>query len=188
MTLSLVLAVAVLAFSPNGRRPRLATTDTAAEFEAIAAELRRGASLRHAIAAAYPESQLARLAHTGQPMGWVAAELARRSVRADTLISAGLQLAAVGGASAAPLFIALAQRVRTQRDLAAKRRVLVAQAKASALVIASLPLLVGLPLVLTRSLGVLSTSAAARTAVLVGISLEIVGAGLVVLMVKRAGR
>jgi len=186
--LSLLCAAVVLVAPMRRRRAGSAVPDLAAEYEAVAAELRRGASLRVAIAGVYPGSKLAGLAMSGQPMSWVAAELERRADHGDQLIGAGLQLAATSGASAAPMFVALADRVRTQRDIASKRRVLAAQARASALVIGVIPLVIGLLLVATRSFGSLATSPPARLSVLIGAAMEIVGAGLVIVIARRAGR
>lgn len=188
MIAAVLLALLVLQAAVPRKRLAEGLESTAESYEAIAAELRRGANLRHAIAAVHPNSRLSRLALSGQPMDAIAAELAARSPEADPLIEAGVQLAAASGAPAASLFVALAERVRLRREAAAKKRVLTAQARASAAVIATLPLLVGTLLVASRSAGVLATSAAARYAVATGVVLELGGAGIVIAMVRRAGR
>ncbi|NND04433.1 MAG: hypothetical protein HKN91_16780 [Acidimicrobiia bacterium] len=189
MIVALVLA-SVSVFSPKltRREARADGYDEAAAFEAVAAELKRGASLRHAVAAVYPSTSISRLALSGQPMSWVAAELVRHSPRRDDLVGAGLQLAASSGASAEQLFVALAERARSDRRLESKKRVLATQARASAVVVALLPIVLGLMLMVTSNTEAITGSAPARTSVLIGLAMQLAGAALVALISRNAGR
>ncbi len=166
----------------GGGRPRARLGD-AEYFDAVAAELRRGASLRHAIAAPVAGSVTARLAVSGQPMGLVVAALERELDPVDGLAAAGIELAGETGAPSATLFSRLAERARARRQLEGERRALSAQARFSAAVVGLMPLGIGLMLGVARG-GSLMTKAATRLPVLLGLGMQLAGVVLLVLLMR----
>lgn len=153
-------------------------------FEAVALELRRGASLRHALAQPSPESRLARLALSGQPLTEVAAELERSLARPDPLIVPGVLLAGSSGAPAAPLFSQLADRARREQQLARDRRSATAQARLSAAVVGVIPIVLGMAALLLGSDRPLAEPGLARTAVFVGIAMQLTGLTVVAMLLR----
>jgi len=180
---ALFLALLVLRARPIDRRRSRPQRCDADFFEAMAAELRRGASLRHAVAWAAPESKAARLATTGQPMPVVVAALKSDIPLSSELAGAGIKLAARSGAPAAPLFARLAERSRIAEQLERELRVLTAQARLSAAVVGLIPVGLGIGMVLSRGGAVLASSAA-RTTVAAGLSLQLIGLGIIAALLR----
>lgn len=168
------------------RRP-VRTVDPVGYFEAVASELRRGASLRWALSAPLPESRLARLAMTGQPLALVAAELDAEFDGVDDLFMPGVLLAGRTGAPAASLFGQLADRARITLQLRRLRRTLTAQARLSAAVVGLIPLGIGVLLTTFNSSGSLTAPGPARIAVLSGLALQCTGL-VVIALLLRANR
>lgn len=162
---------------------------------AMAAELKAGASLRIALSAAaarVPELGLAaagRRAVAGQPAPAVAEELARALPRNGRLAGAAFALAAETGARAADVFETLAQHAAGVDELARERSTLTAQARLSAMVVGGAPVLLLIALVATgRGQTMLAAGPVGWAIALVGVGLEITGLGAVALMLWRAGR
>lgn len=183
MIVALLLALAVARARPIQRRRSQRSGSDAEFFEAVAAELRRGASLRHALAWAAPESGAARLATTGQPMATVVTALETDVPLRGELAGAGIALAGRSGAPAAALFARLADRSRVGEQLARELRVLSAQARISAAVVGLIPIGLGVGLVMSRGSAVLA-SPAARSLVGVGLGLQLLGLGTVALLLR----
>jgi Flp pilus assembly protein TadB len=183
VTVALLLATLVVRARPMSRLRRPAQTGETDFFEAVASELRRGASLRHALAWAMPGSASARLAGSGQPMAAVVAALEVEVPLEGELAGAGIVLASRSGAAAAPLFIRLAGRSRARRELARELRVLTAQARLSAAVVGLIPVGLGLVLVLSRG-GAVLASPAARSLVAFGLGLQLVGLATIALLLR----
>ena len=184
---ALALAGWVLAGTPRSRSASPSPPRPVDRFEAVSAELRRGASLRVALASTAPGSRMARLALSGQPMEAVVGELAELWNVDDALLRPGTLLAAIGGAPAAELFDRLADRARAATRLAHRRVVLTAQARMSAVIVGLLPLVIGLLVLATRS-GELLTTPAARWAVALGMSLHLAGVASVAWFLRRSLR
>lgn len=183
MTVALLLALLIVRSRPIRWRLSGPLPSDAAFFAAVAAELRRGASLRQALAWASPGTKAARLATSGQPMAVVVAALESDVPLRGQLAGAGIALAARSGAPAAPLFARLAERARAGELMVREVRVMTAQARLSAAVIGLIPVGLGIALVLSRSSGSLA-SPAARTAVAVGLGLQLIGLGAIALLVR----
>ena len=183
MIAALFLALLVGRARPVDRLRSRPPRHDAEFFEAVAAELRRGASLRHAVAWAAPESNAARLATTGQPMPVVVAALEADVPLVGELAGAGIALAVRSGAPAAPLFARLAERSRIDEQLQRELKVLTAQARLSAAVVGLIPVGLGVGLVLSRGSAVLA-SPAARTTVAVGLSLQLLGLGIIATLLR----
>ena len=182
MTLALLLALTMVLAQPVRRLKRRPLPGDAEFFATVAAELRRGASLRHAIAWAAPGSNAARLAMTGQPMAAVVTALQVDVPLRGELAAAGMNLAARSGAPAAPLFHRLVDRSQAGRQLARELRVLTAQARLSAAVVGLIPLLTSCVLVVGRG-GVLA-SPAARIVVGAGLGLQLLGLAVVAVLLR----
>lgn len=164
-------------------------------FNAMAAELRAGASLRIALGAAAsraPELGLesaGRRAAAGQPALAVADELVRVLPRNGRLAGAAFSLAAETGARAADVFETLAQRSANLDDLARERSTLTAQARLSALVVGGAPVALLVALVATgRARALLEAGPVGWGIALVGGALELAGLAVVAFMLWRAGR
>lgn len=141
LTLSVALAV-LLGPNPSMllERRQPAGNHQANLLSAIAAELRAGASVRSALAAATRGntelSAAGRLARGGAPLAVVA-----NALQADSRLSAAIAVAARSGGKSAFVFSRLAERAAMDAEVERQRRVLTAQARMSAAVVASLPLL-----------------------------------------------
>ncbi len=184
MTIATLLAAVIVA-GPWVRlgQPRPAA-DVGDYFEAVLVELRRGASLRHAIAMVAPEARHARLARSGQPIAEVAASLDAFVGGRVGLIVPGLALAARTGAPAAPLFAALVQRARRDRARTRLRRTVTAQAQLSAAVVAALPMGLGVLLAVTRRTHLLG-SGMGRMAIIIGLLMQLAGVAVIVILLRR---
>ncbi len=125
---------------------RTESVDEARFFGSIAAELRAGASLRMALAAASAGSsddrlrRAHRLALAGAPLGGISETLSAlpRNGRRARL---ALRVAAVTGGRSAAVFERLAERAVDDAALAREQRTLTAQARMSAAVVGALPVL-----------------------------------------------
>ena len=183
LTVALVIAALVLR---GLRRPRSAQSSppsTALRLDALAAELRRGASLRSALAQTVNEPRVTRLALSGQPMPVVAAAAAAGLHRPE-LIQAAIQLAGSSGAPSSELFARIADRVRADEELERERRTLTAQARLSAAVVAGMPLVIGAALMLGGRGSLLTSGGPARTVTVIGAALQLAGLATVVLLLR----
>lgn len=155
----------------------------------IAAELRSGQSLRHAVATGARESgvpgweQVVARSLAGLPIADVG--LGFRDPGDDaSRLRAVLGIAASTGGEASVVFDALAASMRQHGMLDRERRMATAQARFSAGVIAGGPLLVLVVLFVTGALGrMLSGGGMGAAIVVVGTALELVGIGVVVAMI-----
>lgn len=154
---------------------RAPVADAAAYFDAVSGELRRGAALRQALAIAAPQTRLARLAATGQPMELVAAEVQSMFALDDELAAAGIRLAGRSGAPAAVLFSRLAERLRAGEQLARDRRTLTAQARLSAAVIGLLPVAPAVIMAASSRGRLFLEPGPSRSVVLLGFALQVLG-------------
>ena len=170
------LAPALWRGFPARRAARASGSDVAAVyFDAVAGELRRGAALRQALAVAAPETRLARLAATGQPIELVAAEVQSTFALDDELAGAGIRLAGRSGAPAAALFSRLAERLRSVEQLARDRKTLTAQARLSAAVIGLLPVAPTVMMATSSRARFLLESGPSRMVFLFGCALQVLG-------------
>jgi tight adherence protein B len=164
--------------------------DEAALLHGLAAEAAGGAAPRAALVAAASRAprldlrRAVRLAGAGMPAGRVAPELESALPLNGRLVAGAWLLAARSGGPAGWLFQTLAARSAEVGELRRERRALTAQARASAWVVAGLPvaLLGGLAMSGRLTLG----DPALRGIVLVGLTLQALGVGLVIVMVRRA--
>lgn len=175
------------------RRRALASPDDEATFlRALAAELRSGASLRPALAEAAeaaPPLDLAgpvRLAVAGIPMDLVAGELERSLPVNGRLAGAAFRLSSWSGARVAAVFDTLASRAADIAELSREQSAATVQARLSAAVVGLAPLVMSLLLLATGHVAIRGPVAA--TIVAAGITLEVAGLGLVVLIIRRANR
>ncbi len=160
--------------------------EAARYFDAVAGELRRGAALRQALAIPVPETRLARLALTGQPIELAAIEVRTMFALDDELATAGIRLASRSGAPAGPLFSRLGERLRSAEQLARDRKALTAQARLSAAVIGLLPAAPAV-IMLASGGGRLLEPGPSRSVVLLGLALQLLGV-LVIIGLLRADR
>lgn len=185
--LSLTLAIAlIVAFLPKPSMARRGQRVGVARQEellaAIAAELRAGSSLRHALAtAADGHAELSRagyLAQAGAPMSRVV-----DAIGSDPRLRAAIVVAAESGGRAALVFSRLADRVAAETEEARQRRVLTAQARLSAAVVAALPLV----WLIVGGVGRIRTLVAAGAGAIagVGLLLESIGLALVWRLARR---
>lgn len=161
--------------------------EPAAYFDAVASELRRGASLRIALASPLPDSRLSRLAVTGQPLALVVAELDAAVGGVDDLLVPGVLLAGRTGSPAASLFVQLADRARVAGQMRRLRRTLTAQARLSAAIVGLIPLAIGVLLLAADSFGAITSPGPARFVVLTGLAMQCIGL-LVIVLILRANR
>jgi tight adherence protein B len=175
------------------RRAQSGPDDEAAFLQTLGAELAGGASLRAALVVAVagvPRLSLeraARAAGAGLPAHRVAADLELSLPVNGRLTSATWLLAADGGGPAAALFQSLAARAAAEGELRRERRALTAQARASAWVVAGIPAALLLASLTTGRVR-LGGDPVLSVIVLVGVTLQAAGVGVVVAMVRRAER
>ncbi len=162
--------------------------DEARFIELIVTELDGGASLRSALLSAsrrrarIDAATASRVAALGLPGRDVAAALREALPRNGRLMGAAWSLASESGAPAASVMRLLARRAADRGKLDRERRGLTAQARATAWLIAGLPVLL---LALFLVTGRIEAGAALPVAA-AGIGLQVVGIGLVLLMLRRA--
>ena len=125
-------------------RRRERETDEPRFYAAVGAELRAGASLRHALADAAGEQDSAelhrvrRITDSGAPIDEVAAELGTLS-GSGRQAAVALRVAERSGGRAAEVFQRLADRASDAAELERQQRVLTAQSRMSALIVGGLP-------------------------------------------------
>lgn len=147
MFVTLLLASAVLAVPRLGRVRwgRRADIDEPQFYLAVHSELRSGASLRQAIAAAALRQDHRVLADihlvAGSPAPLAAVAAALRPLPNGAAAALATIVAAESGGKAADVFLRLAERARADRDLERTRTTLTTQARLSAAIVGSLPVL-----------------------------------------------
>ncbi len=179
----------------RARRRAVPPADDEAVFlAAVRAELRAGASVRHAVVAAaarvpdLPLGPAVRLAQAGLPLGEVGRAVAGALPVNGPHAAAALDMTAATGARAGALFGRLAERAAEVQATFRERRTLTAQARFSALVVAALPVLPAL--VVTATGGASRAAASGPLGLLVlgaGVTLEVAGLGTVAWMLRRFG-
>ena len=173
-----------------GSRTRHGSRGEAAFLEAVAAEVRGGSSLRHAIAEAAGRSELdldraARAALLGRPMAEVGAALESALAINGRIARPALAMAAEAGARVGPLFDGLALGAAEAADAAREQRVATAQARLSAWLVAGLPAVAAVAIAVIGD-GGLFASAPGVTIGVVGLGLLAAGAVTVWLMLRKA--
>lgn len=164
---------------------RAGEADAAEYFDTVAREMRHGSSLRQALAMPIPGSRVERLALTGQPIEVVAAEVVSMLRIHDALPAAGIRLASRSGAPASKVFARLAEQAREAAQHERDKATATAQARLSAGVVGLVPLGLGL---VTLALGggrYVAQPGPARTAILIGVSLQIVGLVVIAGLLRR---
>lgn len=175
------------------RRGRAGPDDEAAFLLALSAELTAGASLRTSLASAggrcdrLPLHGACRAAAAGLPAPAVARMLGEALAVNGRIAAAAWLLAAESGGPAAAVMQSLAVRSAREGELIRERRALTAQARASAWVVAGLPLLVLAGSLLSGRLD-LAGDPALGFVVALGLALQIAGIAVVVAMVRRSER
>ena len=174
------------------RGARVSPTVEVAFCNAVAAELRGGASLRIALmdaARRAPEIDLGaalRRLRAGVPIEHVAPDIERSLPANGALAGAAVRLVARTGARAADTFDALAERAAFGADVARERRTLTAQARLSAVVVGGGPLVFALFLLLTGRARTLWEHGAVGIGIgVAGMGLEILGLIVVVAVLRR---
>jgi Flp pilus assembly protein TadB len=166
--------------------------DEAAFCSGVAAELRAGASLRHALAAAAerdPAQRLAapvRAALAGAPAGEVAARLQEALPINGRHAALAFRLASSTGAGAAAVFTRLAAGANAAAESRRERNALTAQARLSAMVVGGAPIGTVAVLLATGRLDTLGSSGGIGVAV-GAIGLGLVGLGLAIVWVMLRG-
>lgn len=164
--------------------------DEAAMLHGLAAEMAGGAAPRAALAAAAGRaprldlSRAVRLAEAGMPAERVAPALAAALPVNGRLVAGAWLLSARSGGPAVGVFHSLALRSAEEGALRRERRALTAQARASAWVVAGLPVVLLAVMALTGRLGLGDPALAG--VVVVGVALQAAGVGAVVLMLRGA--
>ncbi len=174
---------------PRRRRPEV--IDEVRFLSAIAADLRAGASVRSAIAAAAsgesdPMLQtVSRLALAGAPFSEVAESLGNLPVNGRR-VSAALRVVEEVGGRSARVFAGLADRALAEAGLARERRVLTTQVRMSAAVVGGLPI-VSLLAGGAGRIGTLAASGPGGVALAtVGVLMQVTGGALVWRMAQGA--
>ncbi len=168
--------------------------DEADLLRGISAELAAGASLRSAVVAAADRTPAldlgpaVRLAHVGFPASRIGEALRSALPLNGRLVAAAFRLAATTGGKAAGIMSTLAVRADDVGALARERRALTAQARLSAWVVGGAPLLLLVVLAATGRLSGLLSDPVGRLVLIAGGALELAGAAVVVLMIRKAGR
>lgn len=164
-------------------------------LDALAAELRTGATWRLALAAAaarVPGLDLGRAvarSQAGLAAESVAPELARALPHLGRQAAAALRLVATSGAPAAAVFGALAEQAAQRAGEARERWAATAQARLSAALVGGAPAALAVVLLATgRARHALAAGGAAAGLLAVGLGLLVAGIGAVALMLRRASR
>lgn len=180
----------VLRLRTRGRMP--SADDEAAFLRAFAAELSAGASLRMALATAVDQfpglgvEVAGRMARSGVGAQRIAAALSRALPVNGRLVGAAWLLAARSGGPAAAVAQMIAVLSAEHGDLARERKALTAQARASAWVVASIPLLL---LVAMVGSGRVSLADPGLLPILVvGLAMQAAGVVIIVTMLRRSAR
>ncbi|MGZ8785226.1 MAG: type II secretion system F family protein [Acidimicrobiia bacterium] len=190
--LSAVLAWTALTLERTGSGPDDAE---AAYLQALAAELRAGSSLRHAVSSASSHAtgmrldRAVRMAAAGQPLERVAEALEREMPRMGALAASAVRTAGVTGGKAADVFDALALLATEELSLARERRAATAQARFSAWIVGGIPVVYLLYAGLSGKLAPLSSAGPVGSVLLaVGSLLLAGGVGLMWGMLRKAER
>jgi tight adherence protein B len=160
--------------------------DEARLLDRLVAELEGGASPRSALVAiadapgAIDLSEATRRAIVGRPPEEIAKSLAEVLPHNGRLVSAAWALAGVSGAPAAPVMRLLARGASERGRLERERRASTAQARATAWLIAGLPMLVLVVLALSGRIG----GGTAAPVVAFGVGLQLAGLAIVVAMLR----
>lgn len=193
LVLCFALVWAVAAAVRRRRVTRVSPSAEVAFCNALAAELRGGASLRSGLedaARRAPEIHLGRAVRqlrAGVPIEHVAADIETSLPTNGVLAGAAVRLVARTGARAADTFDALAERAAFGAELARERRTLTAQARLSALVVGGGPLLFALFLLVSGRARTLWEHGAVGIGIgVAGLGLEVLGLVAVVLVLRRA--
>lgn len=158
--LALVTAGGWVLWARRRERHRMAGVGEAAYLRGVAAELAGGASLRRGLTAAAGRApgldlrRVARLCDAGAPWDRVATSAAEALPGAGRQVAAAIEMTAQTGAPAADLFSTIAAGAAEEERLSGERRAMSAQARASAFVIAGLPVGVVALLVVSGRLAV----------------------------------
>lgn len=159
-------------------------------LDRIVSELQGGASPRAALVAAARRERIVdlsaveRFVVAGLPAPAIAAELADTLPLNGRLVAAAWALAGETGAPAAPIMSLLAGRASERSRLVRERRALTAQARATAWLIAGLPLVVLLGLAVTGRIG----PGPGLSVVMVGVALQCAGLAIVAVMMRGSAR
>lgn len=194
MLVTILLMLLILLWGSRESLPRRRQPEAIDEvrfLSAIAADLRAGASVRSAIAAAAsgesdPMLQtVRRLALAGAPFSEVAGSLGNLPVNGRR-VSAALRVVEEVGGRSAGVFAGLADRALAEADLARERRVLTTQVRMSAAVVGGLPLVS----LLVGGVGRIGTLAASgpggMVVATVGVLMQVTGGALVWRMAQGA--
>jgi tight adherence protein B len=190
----LLVAAACWGVMARKRRRRARADDEADFLRGLAAELAAGASLRMSVVAAAGRvpildlSLACRLAAAGLPAGQVGSALQEALAVNGRLAAAAFRLASATGGRVGGMMAALAARAAEEGRLERERRALTAQARASAWVVGSLPLLMLAVLGFTGRMGALVGTPAGAAILAIGSILEGAGAIAVWLMVRKGRR
>ena len=169
---------------------RQSLDDEAAFLAGMAAELAAGAPPRAALVAAASRAPrldlrpVARLAAAGMPADRVAPSLGHALPRNGRLAAAAWHLAATAGGPAAAMFDILAVRAADESAMRRERRALTVQARASAAVVAGLPILLLVGMAATGRLTPASDPALGFVVAL-GVGLQAAGVAVVWTMLRR---
>lgn len=187
------LLAAVVVWAAAGRRNGQTDGNQEAVFlQAVAGELRAGASLRHAICAAAPGSpalplrRAVRLARAGHPLDRVAEELARALPRLGGLTASSVRTVGITGGRAADVFDGLALVATEEMDLRRERQAATAQVRFSALIVGGIPVVYLAYAALTDRLTGL-TSAGSIGGVVLGLGILLLAGGVVAIWLTIRG-
>ncbi|MCP3973349.1 MAG: hypothetical protein GY720_02515 [bacterium] len=192
MILALILAAAILGASRAAVQRvvgwlglgRPDPIDPAEYFDTVGRELRRGSSLRHALAIPVPGSRLARLALTGQPIELVSSEVVTMLSLSDDLPAAGIRLASRTGAPSSKVFGRLAEQARAAKQHQRDRGAATAQARLSAAVVGLVPPGLGMAILTAGGGRHLAQPGPARTAVVFGAGLQLLGLVVIAVLLR----
>lgn len=187
---AMVAAGAVLSLRRRASEP----SEEAVYLQAVALELRAGATVRSALESAalrsrrLPLARVTRLAAAGAPMSEIASSLSAVLPQHGPMAAAAVRTAGLTGGRVASVFDTLAQIAAEDRELDRERRVATAQARISAWIVGGLPIaLLGFGIVSGRLGSLLDTGVGAAV---VGIGLAFIAAGTIVVarMLRTATR
>jgi len=184
--------VAVAAVAIGIKHQRRAGSEEAVYLQAVALELRAGASLRAAIESAAhrtPGLDLegpVRLARVGAPMADIAGALGARLPRYGVIAGSAIHTAGLTGGRVAGIFDSLAQIASEDRDLARERRAATAQARISAWIVGGIPIVFLAFGFASGRLGSVLRSGVGVGIITVGLALVAAGSGTVVYMLRRS--
>lgn len=164
--------------------------DEAVLLHGLASEMASGAAPRAALVAAARRvpvldlSRAVRLASVGMPAERVAPALQAALPVNGRLVAGAWLLAARSGGPATGMFHALALRSAEEGELRRERRALTSQARASAWVVAGLPLVLVAAMAATGRLDLADPAVAGVLGV--GTALQVAGVAVVVMMLRTA--